>query len=126
MHNLYQETLMDHYRNPRNKGVITNPDFASGMYNPSCGDAISIEGTLKNNTVTCLMFEGNGCVISQAGASLLTERARGCSVDDIALFDAAFMQSLMGVTCGPTRLKCVLLPLQALQAGLHKYEKTKS
>ncbi len=125
MHNLYQETLMDHYRNPRNRGVINNPDFCSGSYNPSCGDAVSMEGMITDGTITKVFFEGKGCVISQAGASLLTQKARGCSIAEINAFDTTFMQSLVGISLGPTRLKCALLPLHALQDGLKKYAQTK-
>lgn len=125
MHNLYQETLMNHYRKPRNKGIIQNPDFCSGSYNPLCGDAVSMGGIITDDILTAIMFEGKGCVISQAGASLLTQKASGRSIGEINDFDANVMQSLIGISLGPTRLKCALLPLHALQEGLKKYVQTK-
>lgn len=125
MQNIYHQTVMDHYHNPRNKGVLPMPDFRSGSYNPSCGDAVCVQGTIHDNKITSVMFEGTGCVISQAGASLLMQKANGCSLQEIATFDALFMQSLLGMTLGPTRLGCALLPLQALHDGLKKYHQTK-
>lgn len=125
IHNLYQETLMDHYRNPRNRGAIPNPDFSSGVYNPSCGDAISMEGIIAEGAIRQLVFEGKGCVISQASASLLTQKVMGYTIHDVTALDTPFMQSLVGMSLGPTRLTCALLPLQALQDGLKKYTQTK-
>ena len=123
MLNLYQETLMDHYRNPRNHGSLTNPDFASGRYNPSCGDAISIAGRLEKGLVTACSFEGKGCVISQATASLLTQKVTGMRVGDIQSLDVDAILDLIGIMLGPTRLKCALLPLEALQGGIADLKK---
>ena len=118
MLNLYQEALMDHYRNPRNRGLIENADFFSGRYNPSCGDAVSLAGTIQDGTLAACSFEGKGCVISQATASMLTQKVVGMAVSEIANLDAAAITKLIGMSLGPTRLKCALLPLEALQGGI--------
>jgi nitrogen fixation protein NifU and related proteins len=116
--NIYQATLMDHYRNPRNRGTLPNPDFSSDQHNPSCGDQVCMAGMVTNGIITQLAFEGKGCVISQAAASLLTMHSVGKTRDMVMAMDGAAMQQLIGMELGPTRLKCALLPLQALQEGL--------
>ncbi len=118
--NMYQEALMDHYRNPRNRGTLALPDFSSGMANPSCGDAVSLHGILTHGVIEVCLFEGKGCVISQATASLLTEKVRGKTIAEVATLNADAMQTLIGMQLGPTRLKCALLPLEALKNGLQK------
>lgn len=117
--NLYQELLMDHYRNPRNRGSLEKPDISSGMVNPSCGDAVSMQATIKDGHIVACRFEGAGCVISQATASMLTEKASGSSIQEVEALDGAEMQKLIGMELGPTRLKCALLPLEALKKGLN-------
>jgi nitrogen fixation NifU-like protein len=120
---LYQQTLMDHYRYPRNRGTLDNADFKSGLYNPSCGDKVSMEGCVQEGILTKVVFEGTGCVISQATASLLTEVLVGKSIQDIAALDNEFLHTILGMELGPIRFKCALLPLQALQEGLATFIK---
>lgn len=117
--NMYKERLMDHYRHPRHKGVIENPDFSSGVHNPSCGDAISITGTVKDGIITAIAFDGFGCVISQAAASLLMEAVVHKQVSFARDFPQEAMKDLVAFDCGPTRLKCVLLAWQALREALN-------
>jgi len=123
MNSLYQERILDYYQNPRHRGRLEAPDFSSGMVNPSCGDAVSMQGNLKGETLVVCTFEGKGCVISQAIASMLCERVIGTSAKAIDTMDAQFMQSLLGMQLGPTRLKCALLPLEALKKGLREVDK---
>ncbi len=120
--NIYQEELMDHYRNPRNHGRLPHPDFTSGEYNPSCGDSIALEGCVKHNMLAEIAFVGKGCVISQAAASMLTEACKGKPVNDLLALDKDFILTMIGIQLGPTRLKCALLPLQALQGGIINYK----
>lgn len=115
---LYQQLLMDHYQHPRNKGHLKNPDFTTEDYNPSCGDSCAFEGIIKNNCLVDVAFTGKGCVISQATASLLTEWALGKTVTEIMTLDAEGVQQMIGMPLGPMRLRCALLPLQVLQAGI--------
>jgi len=123
---LYQQTLMDHYRYPRNRGTLENPDFKSGLYNPSCGDKIAMEGCIHENLLIKVAFEGTGCVISQAAASMLTELVLGTSIEDIAAFNKELLCTTLGIELGPIRLKCALLPLQALQEGIAGYIQSRS
>lgn len=118
---LYQQELMDHYRNPRNKGRIEHPDFSSREHNPSCGDAIAIQGVVEHNHLAQLAFEGEGCVISQAMGSLLTQACTGKSLDEVMRLGEPFVRELIGIELGPTRLRCALLALQALQQGIAEF-----
>lgn len=121
MKELYHHLLMDHYHNPRNKKKIETPDFSSKMLNPSCGDSIAFEGTISDDNIIDVGFSGTGCVISQATASLLSEYVKGKPVDEILKLDAEDIQRLIGTKLGILRIKCALLPLQALKKGLIQY-----
>lgn len=119
--NIYQEELMDHYRYPRNKGELESPDFCSELKNPSCGDEVQIKGMMRNGTIETVYFSGKGCVISQATASMVTEACKGKMADEVLLWGVSFIQGLVGISLGPVRLKCALLPLEALQQGLQAH-----
>ena len=124
---LYQEEIMDHYRNPRNRGRLENPDFSSGEYNPSCGDSILFEGCVdEQGSLREVAFEGKGCVLSLATASMLSELCKGKLLEEILAIDKDAILAMLGGNIGPTRLKCALLPLQALQQGIAEYRKGKS
>lgn len=119
--NLYQDALIDHYRNPRNRGALQDADFESGEDNPSCGDSINIYGHVKDNRLIAVSFQGAGCVISQAAASMLTQTVIGMDLHEIMKLDANFMRQLVGIELGPTRVRCALLPLEALHKGIAEY-----
>lgn len=119
--NLYQQELLDHYHHSPFKGVLSDADFSSQEYNPSCGDRVSISVRMSNGVVEQIAFEGAGCVISQAAASLLCQASMGRTLDQIKALDADFMLNLVRIPLGPTRLKCALLSLQALHQGIVSY-----
>lgn len=125
MINLYQQELMDHYKNPRHYGTLPDADVVSDEHNPSCGDSIQMAAKLNQMTVVALAFTGKGCVISQAAASMLAELCLGKTVQEIEQLDAQTMQELVGIPLGPTRLKCALLALQALKQGLKRYAESR-
>ena len=118
---LYQEELLDHYRHPRHKGRLMHPDFTSGQHNPSCGDSVCFEGKFSNGFLVEVGFDGVGCVISQAAASLLAELVKDKSIEQITVLTSQDMLTLIGMDLGPTRLKCALLSLYALQEGVATY-----
>ena len=118
---LYQEILMDHYRYPRNCGSLSRADFSSGSFNPSCGDSVAFSGLIVAGILADVKFLGKGCVISQAAASLLTEQVKHTQLSTIVLMTANHMQTLIGMQLGPTRLRCALLPLEALHKGIEEY-----
>ena len=118
----YKEILMDHYKNPRNKGHIDKPDFATAQYNPSCGDSVSFEAVIEDNILKKVAFEGKGCVISLATASIFTEYVVGKHIDDILKLEKEDIEGIIGMELGPTRMKCALLSLVALQEGIMEYK----
>ena len=109
---------MDYYRYPRNRAKIERPDFSCDEYNPSCGDRVLMQGTILDGKIQKLVFQGQGCVISQAVASMLTEACVSKTVPEIVALRPEFIVELAGITLGPTRLKCALLALQSLQVAL--------
>ncbi|SRR5437870_13512292 len=123
MFNFYQEILMDHYRNPRNNGVIDVSDFRSEQRNSSCGDEVLFTGIIDDNKLINVCFKGKGCVISQATASLLSEYSKNKSLEAILALDKDDLIAMIGMELGPVRLLCGLLPLTALQMGVHQYKK---
>lgn len=118
----YQERLLDYYKNPRFRGKLPKPDFSTAIYNPSCGDAVVFEGTIQNSKLKAVAFEGSGCVISLATASLLAEQVLGKSIDEVLNLETNYMRKLVAIEVGPTRLRCVLLSLEALQKGVQEYK----
>jgi nitrogen fixation protein NifU and related proteins len=120
---LYNTLLMDHYKNPRHAGPLNNPTISSSKHNPSCGDMIQFQSIIQNNRITNVGFVGAGCVISQGTASLLAEYSIGKTVDQIIALGQSDIVAMIGLSLGPIRLKCALLPLQALQEGLCAFAK---
>lgn len=115
---IYQEIILDHYRSPRNVGNIPNSTNSSVVFNPLCGDKIQLNILIKNDKIIEIKFKGEGCAISQAGASLLTEHSKGRKTSDLINMDKDSMIELVGIAPGPTRLKCLLLSLEALHKAL--------
>jgi len=113
----YEELILEHWRNPRNKGFLENPDIDVVEANPLCGDVVRLQLSVKEGTVKDVRFEGQGCAISQAAASLLTEMIKGKTVSELKeMKDEELLSALGGVI--KTRLSCALLPLRALRKGL--------
>lgn len=123
---MYKEELMEHYRYPQNKQSLDKADFSFDNNNPSCGDSIHIEGNIDNGKITQLGFNGSGCVISQATASMLTEACIGKTIDEIMAMTKDDILAMIALQLGPTRLKCALISLQALQQGILAYQKNNS
>ncbi len=122
---LYKERVMDHYHNPRNRGRLENPDFSTGQFNPSCGDSVGFDAHIEDGKLKKLMFTGDGCAVSQAAASMLTESTQGKPIEELLKLDKDFMLKLIGMPLGPMRIRCALLPLQALQQGIKDYNEGK-
>ncbi|MFA6492014.1 MAG: iron-sulfur cluster assembly scaffold protein [Candidatus Babeliales bacterium] len=120
---MYNEEFLDHYKRPRNRKKVQNSNFSAGHHNPSCGDRLAIEGIITDNCVTEIGFEGSGCVVSQATASLLTEFCQGKTTDQILTITKDDILKLVGMPLGPTRLRCALLSLEVLHQGILDYIK---
>jgi nitrogen fixation NifU-like protein len=133
---LYQELILDHYRRPRNKGKLENPDASVEMKNPLCGDEIALQVAFDGESVSDLRFSGRGCSISQASASMMTQLVKGKTKEeidsirnqfrDLMLGDASLAQdprlgslrALSGVARFPARVKCALLAWSALERAM--------
>ena len=111
---IYREEILDHYKNPRNFGALDNPDRVGRAANSLCGDMVEIQLRLKGDRIQDVKFRGIGCAISTASASMLTEVVRGQGLETIKKYDKNFVLDLLGIVLSPTRLKCALLPLEAL------------
>lgn len=120
---LYQEEILEHYRHPHNKGIIEHADIVQKERNSSCGDELTFYIELENEKVKHVSFEGEGCAISQAAASMLTDEIEGMSIEEIKSLEKEDVLDLLGIDLGPTRLKCALLSLQGLTTGATNYSK---
>lgn len=119
---LYREQLLDHYHNPQNFGQLETPDVDIEMDNPTCGDSVHITANLDSEgRITEVMFEGEGCVISMAASSMLTEELVGKTPDQIEAMGLADIQEMMGgIRLSMGRVKCALLALNATKEGLEQ------
>jgi nitrogen fixation NifU-like protein len=120
MDDMYREVILDHYKNPRNKGTLDPADFSFEDDNPLCGDRIRIDVRVgEDNKVKEVAFLGQGCAISQASASMLTEHILGKSLDEVKQLSKDDILEMLGIELGPVRLKCALLSLKVLKAGVY-------
>jgi nitrogen fixation NifU-like protein len=120
---MYRQRILDHYKNPRNHGELPDPDFSHVGENPSCGDTIQVDVDLADDdeTIERVAFSGDGCAISQAAASLLTEKLPGESIDDLQAMDTDDVVDMLGVDISPMRIKCAVLARQVAQDGSKLY-----
>ena len=116
---LYRELILDHSKNPRNKGTLDPADYSYQDVNPLCGDEIRIDVRVEADRVSDIKFSGRGCAISQAAASMLTELALGQPVSEVKAITKEDLLDELGVPIGPARMKCALLGLKVLKAGLY-------
>ncbi len=112
------EFILDHYKNPRNYGIIEDADASYEEGIPSCGDVLRIDVKLKGGRVEDVRFSGKGCAISQASCSILTENVRGKTVDEIVSLGQEDMLEALGSPVSPIRFKCALLGLKVLKKAL--------
>ena len=133
MRELYTQVIMDHYKNPRNRGELEHPDLEEHLLNPLCGDEVTVYANFRDGRVADVKFHGRGCSISQASASMMTERLVGKSREEaeaeVSHFKAMMvgeeefpemedLAALKGVIQYPSRIKCATLAWTAFQSGL--------
>ncbi|MBO0602201.1 SUF system NifU family Fe-S cluster assembly protein [Sporosarcina sp. E16_3] len=132
---LYRSVIMDHYKNPRNKGVIEESSITVDMNNPTCGDVIHLTLQIDDGIVQNAKFEGDGCSISMASASMMTQIVKGKKVDEALKAASVFsdmmlgkdvddsidlgdIEALAGVSKFPARIKCATLAWKAMEKGV--------
>ena len=133
---LYRDVILDHYRSPRNRGLLDDPTVSAEGFNPSCGDEIQLSVAIIDNVVGGLGFGGSGCSISQSSASMMTEAMTGRDLDsaremskhvqqmltddefDLDSVDLGDLEALSGVAKFPVRIKCGLLAWKVLDQAL--------
>lgn len=112
---IYSELILDHYQNPRNFGKVINSTAHSHVLNPLCGDEIDLTVKIDKNKISEVKFTGKGCAVSIASASMLTEYIKGKSKDELQKIDKKIIIKMLGIELGVNRIKCALLPLEALK-----------
>jgi nitrogen fixation protein NifU and related proteins len=137
MRELYTQVIMDHYQRPRNQGTLEDPDLEEHLLNPLCGDEVTVYANFRDGKVASVKFDGRGCSISQASASMMTERLVGKSREaaeaEVSRFKAMMvgeegfpemddLAALKGVIQYPSRVKCATLAWTAFQQGLQGSE----
>ncbi len=114
---MYREQIIDLYENPLNYGELPDATHSYEEDNPLCGDVVQIDLQVQDGRVVEVKWHGNGCAISQASASLLTEAIKGLSLEEASSFSKEQLLELLGVPLSMTRLKCALLSLKVLKAA---------
>ena len=120
MDDFYRELIIERYKSPQYKGELDPNDISYEDDNPACGDHIQIDIRLdENHLIQEAMFSGEGCAISLASADLLLESIIGKSLEDVKQLAKEDILEMLGIELGPVRLKCALLPLKVLKAGVY-------
>jgi len=123
MDNMYRENILDHGMNPRNTGIVEPATIDYEVHNPMCGDRLRLTLQLDaDNVVTALGWQGEGCAISQAAASMLGEEVIGKSLDEVKYIEKQDIYDMLGIPISAQRVKCALLGLKALNVGLYGSE----
>lgn len=134
---LYRRVIMDHYKNPRNKGKLENGSLTVDMNNPTCGDRIHLTLKVEEGKVVDAKFEGEGCSISMASASMMTQAIKGKDIETALKLSKIFsdmmqgkevddsidlgdIEALQGVSKFPARIKCATLAWKALERGIEQ------
>ncbi|MDE3840029.1 SUF system NifU family Fe-S cluster assembly protein [Bacillus methanolicus] len=139
---LYRQVIMDHYKNPRNKGVLEDGSLTVNMNNPTCGDRIHLTMKVEDGKVIDAKFEGEGCSISLSSASMMTQAIKGKKIEEAMKLSKIFsnmmqgkeydedldlgdIEALQGVSKFPARIKCATLAWKAMEKGLMEQEQNK-
>jgi len=121
---MYRQQILDHYKSPRNYGELEDPTFSHVGENPMCGDEITMDVRLGDDgeTIESVAFRGDGCAISQASASMLSQELHGLTLDELRELDRDDVIDMLGVDISPMRVKCAVLAEKVAQDGADIYE----
>ncbi len=114
----YREYILDHYRHPRNYGKLEHSDVHAEDSNPLCGDQLGMDLQIEGDHITAVRFQGRGCAISQASASMLSEMIEGKTVQEVVQLGKDDILEALGIPISPGRIKCAFLSLRVLHSGL--------
>jgi nitrogen fixation NifU-like protein len=120
---MYRQQILDHYKSPRNYGELEDPTFTHVGENPMCGDTIEMDVVLDDaeSTIERVAFRGDGCAISQASASMLSEQLQGMPIEELQEMDRDDIVEMLGVEVSPMRIKCAVLAEKVAQDGADIY-----
>ena len=118
MDDYYREYILDHHRNPRNYGTLTNPTAHAEDSNPLCGDQLAMDLVVDGDRVSEVRFKGRGCAITQASASMLSEMIEGKTVKEVVQLGKDDVLEALGISISPARTKCAFLALRVLHRSL--------
>lgn len=119
---LYNELLIEHYHHPRNYKRLDHPDYHATVVNPLCGDKLYLDVKTNNSVITEIGFKGEGCIISMSSASMLFDKMIQQKIDYLASISQKDVEDLIQLNLGPNRMKCALLPLEALKIIVDHYQ----
>lgn len=117
---MYQEHILELYRYPLNFGSLENPSHEHTEYNPLCGDKVTIQLMINDGKIDNVKFTGEGCAISIAAASLVTESVKGKTVEEVRALGVKEILELLEIPIGPVRLKCALLSLETVHKAVRQ------
>jgi len=123
MNNLYKQKILELYQDQTDRGTLENPSFLQSYTNPLCGDSISITCSCDGDYIKKIRFIANGCVLSQAAAAFIATYSQKKSIKELYFIDENFMQQQLSLALGPTRLRCIMLPVECLFQGFEKLQK---
>jgi len=116
---IYREIILEHYQHPKNRGTLDPNDFSYEDTNPLCGDEVRIDVRVNGDRISDIKFSGRGCAVSQASASILTEMVEGKTLDEVKAIGKDDLLDEIGIPVSPARIKCALLGLKVLKAGVY-------
>jgi len=118
MDDLYRDYILEHYKRPRNFGELEPHDLQAHEHNPLCGDELAVHIRVRDARIEDLRFQGHGCAISQAAASIASEELKGMDLHEVGRLDADWALDLLGIPVSATRRKCALLGLKTVRGAV--------